>query len=104
MAKKRGASQQRKPQGKNAPGSKPSIPTQEVGALAKLEKVAAQPAKEVRPTAARAPVSASAKFDTLTFTLACVIAVLLAVAGYYYLSSLQVPVSEAFSTSAVRLN
>jgi len=49
-------------------------------------------------------VSTSAKFDIRTFILACVIAAVLAVAGYYVLAAIQVPVSEAFSTSAVRLD
>jgi hypothetical protein len=46
-------------------------------------------------------------YETLTmraFVVACLIAIVLAVAGYYVLSSIQIPVSEAFSTSAVRLN
>jgi hypothetical protein len=38
------------------------------------------------------------------FIVACVVAVVLAVAGYYYLSSIQEPVSKAFSTDAVRLD
>jgi hypothetical protein len=38
------------------------------------------------------------------FLSACVIAVALAIAGYYGLRAIQEPVSEAFSTSAVRLN
>jgi hypothetical protein len=38
------------------------------------------------------------------FIVGCLIAVILAVAGYYYLSSIQIPVSEAFSSDAVRLN
>jgi hypothetical protein len=38
------------------------------------------------------------------FLAACVIAVVLAVAGYYGLRSIQEPVSEAFSTNAVRLS
>jgi hypothetical protein len=38
------------------------------------------------------------------FLLACVIAAVLAITGYYGLRSIQEPVSEAFSTSAVRLN
>jgi hypothetical protein len=38
------------------------------------------------------------------FIVACLIAVILAIAGYYYLSSIQIPVSEAFSSDAVRLN
>ena len=38
------------------------------------------------------------------FLSACVIAVVLAIAGYYGLRAIQEPVSEAFTTSAVRLN
>jgi hypothetical protein len=38
------------------------------------------------------------------FLSACVIAVVLAIVGYYGLRAIQEPVSEAFSTSAVRLN
>jgi hypothetical protein len=38
------------------------------------------------------------------FVIACVIAVVLAIAGYYALSTIQEPVAEAFSSSAVRLN
>jgi hypothetical protein len=38
------------------------------------------------------------------FFIACVVAIVLAIAGYYALSAIQQPVSEAFSTSAVRLN
>jgi len=38
------------------------------------------------------------------FLFSCVIAVVLAIAGYHSLSLLQQPVSEAFSTDAVRLN
>jgi hypothetical protein len=38
------------------------------------------------------------------FLFACVIAVVLAIAGYYSLSLIQQPASEAFSTEAVRLN
>jgi hypothetical protein len=110
MAKKRGTSQQRKTPAKNAPDRKPSTQTREVGALAKLEKVVTQyqgaGQGSAKPVGLAAPTSVppSAKFDTLTFILACVIAAVLAVAGYYYLSSIQIPVSEAFSTSAVRLN
>ncbi len=115
MAKKQGASQQPRPPGKQAPGETPSTPKEEVGALAKLEKVAAaqyqrsatQPPQAAGPATPRpaAPISvaASAKFDTLTFIVGCVVAVALAVAGYYYLASIQIPVSQAFSTSAVRL-
>lgn len=95
MAKKRSAPQQRKPQAKNAPDRKSSP---EVARLAKLEEVAAQ------YQGSATPVSASAKFDTVTFMLGCVVAIALAVGGYYYLSSIQIPVSQAFSTSAVRLN
>jgi hypothetical protein len=42
--------------------------------------------------------------DMRAFLSACVIAVVLAIAGYYGLRAIQEPVSEAFSTSAVRLN
>lgn len=38
------------------------------------------------------------------FVVGCIVAALLAAAGYYVLSLVQEPVSEAFSTSAVRLN
>ena len=38
------------------------------------------------------------------FIVACLIAVVLAVAGYYVLSSIQQPVSQAFSSNAVRLD
>ncbi len=38
------------------------------------------------------------------FFAACVIAAVLAIAGYYALSTIQQPVAEAFSSSAVRLN
>jgi hypothetical protein len=38
------------------------------------------------------------------FFIACVIALILAIGGYYALSAIQEPVAEAFSTSAVRLN
>ncbi len=38
------------------------------------------------------------------FLLACIIAVFLAIVGYYGLSSIQEPVSRAFSTDAVRLD
>jgi hypothetical protein len=38
------------------------------------------------------------------FLSACLIAIVLAIAGYYALSTVQEPVSEAFSTNAVRLN
>ncbi len=97
MAKKRGVSQQRKPQAKDPPpGRKPSSQTPEVATLTKLEKVAAQ-----YQGAAATP---KAKFDTLTFVLGCAVAIVLAVGGYYYLSSIQIPVSQAFSTTAVRLN
>ena len=38
------------------------------------------------------------------FLSACLIAIVLAIAGYYGLRTIQEPVSEAFSTNAVRLN
>ena len=38
------------------------------------------------------------------FLAACITAVVLAILGYYALSLIQQPVSEAFSTQAVRLN
>jgi hypothetical protein len=38
------------------------------------------------------------------FLAACAVAIVLAIAGYYGLRAIQEPVSEAFSTSAVRLN
>jgi hypothetical protein len=38
------------------------------------------------------------------FFIACVIALILAIGGYYALSAIQEPVAEAFSTSAVRLS
>ena len=38
------------------------------------------------------------------FLAACIIAAVLAIGGYYGLSLIQEPVSEAFSTDAVRLN
>jgi hypothetical protein len=38
------------------------------------------------------------------FLSACLIAFVLAIAGYYGLRAIQEPVSEAFSTNAVRLN
>ncbi|HSR78867.1 MAG TPA: hypothetical protein VLN57_19990 [Xanthobacteraceae bacterium] len=38
------------------------------------------------------------------FVAACAVAIVLAIAGYYGLRAIQEPVSEAFSTSAVRLN
>jgi hypothetical protein len=38
------------------------------------------------------------------FIVACLIAIVLAVAGYYVLSSIQQPVSQAFSSDAVRLD
>jgi len=38
------------------------------------------------------------------FFIACVIAVVLAIGGYYALRAIQQPVAEAFSSSAVRLN
>lgn len=38
------------------------------------------------------------------FLGACIIAAVLAIVGYYGLRAIQEPVSEAFSTSAVRLN
>jgi hypothetical protein len=38
------------------------------------------------------------------FIVGCLIAVILAIAGYYYLSSIQISASEAFSSDAVRLN
>jgi len=38
------------------------------------------------------------------FLAACVVAVVLAIVAYYGLRSIQEPVAEAFSTSAVRLN
>jgi hypothetical protein len=38
------------------------------------------------------------------FCIACVIALILAIGGYYALSAIQEPVAEAFSSSAVRLN
>jgi hypothetical protein len=38
------------------------------------------------------------------FLSACLIAIVLAIAGYYALTVVQEPVSEAFSTNAVRLN
>jgi hypothetical protein len=37
------------------------------------------------------------------FLAACVTALVLAIAGYYALGAIQEPVSEAFSTSAVRI-
>ena len=43
-------------------------------------------------------------FSMGVFLLACAVAVVLAVAGYYSLSLMQQPVSEGFSTEAVRLN
>ena len=38
------------------------------------------------------------------FVAACAVAIVLAIVGYYGLRAIQEPVSEAFSTSAVRLN
>jgi Na+-driven multidrug efflux pump len=38
------------------------------------------------------------------FFIACVVALILAIGGYYALSAIQEPVAEAFSSSAVRLN
>jgi hypothetical protein len=38
------------------------------------------------------------------YLVACAVALVLAIAGYYSLRAIQEPVSEAFSTSAVRLN
>jgi len=38
------------------------------------------------------------------FLFACIVAIVLAITGYYSLSLIQQPVSEAFSTDAVRLN
>ena len=126
MAKKRGASQRgpRKAPGKKSEGRKPpnqpppQITGREVGTQAKPEKFAAHyqagglPATGARPArqelqgqSRQGPAAlTSAKFDARTFILACVAAAALAVAGFYWLSSIQEPVSEAFSTSAVRLN
>jgi predicted secreted protein len=124
MAPKRGASKAgpRKTQGKKAAGGKPSNQkaAREIGALAKLEKVAAQDrTKSLSGTEPRRPqevaeqstqrpatltsASAPTKFDASTFTVACVVAVALVMVGYYYLSSIQIPVSKAFSSDAVRL-
>jgi acyl-coenzyme A synthetase/AMP-(fatty) acid ligase len=109
---KKGAS----PQKKKAYNPQTGKPTgREVGAQETLENLAVHyqaeglSATETRQqskqsVAALTSVSGSAKFDTRTFALACVIAAVLAVAGYYALAAIQVPVSEAFSTSAVRLN
>jgi hypothetical protein len=38
------------------------------------------------------------------FFIACVIALILAIGGYYALSAIQEPVAVEFSSSAVRLN
>jgi hypothetical protein len=43
-------------------------------------------------------------FSIGLFVIACAVAVVLAFAGYYGLSMIQQPVSEAFSTNAVRIN
>jgi len=98
---------------KKSPNPQPGkLTAPEVRAQERFEKLAQAEGSSATETrqqssqrlAALTPFSAAAKFDTRTFILGCVVAAALAVAGYYWLSSIQVPVSEAFSTSAVRLD